>query len=94
MPKDNRIIVTLKPTKNQLPDVGSAVLAIVQHCTTKKRKYVVLRYVDEDDCSWRVDDIRYMAKLAHDWDVIAWGYLPEGKEGGRCRNGTIDLNQG
>jgi hypothetical protein len=60
---------------NELPDIGRNVLVIVQHWHTKGKRFAVLKAVDEDDHNWQtVDD---GSELSHDWNVIAWDYLPE-----------------
>ena len=57
------------------PIVDRPVLAIVQHWYTKCKRFAVLKSVNEDDHNWQtVDD---GSELSHDWDVIAWDFLPE-----------------
>ena len=78
-PEQNSDAVTgyAKPTirsVNDGPLTGRNVLAIVEHFHTKGQRYAVLYSVKEDDLNWRtVDD---NSELSHDWDVIAWDYLP------------------
>ena len=62
-------------TPNETPDPEKPVLAVIQHWHTKGKRYAVLVGVNEDDCSYRLDDDG--SELSHDWDVIAWDYLPE-----------------
>lgn len=58
--------------------IGRPVLAIVQHWHTKGKRFAVLKGVNEDDHFWQtVDD---GSELSHDWNVIAWDYLPEQKK--------------
>ena len=63
---------------NETPIIDRPVLAIVQHWHTKGKRFAVLKGVNEDDHNWQtVDD---GSELSHDWDVIAWDYLPELKK--------------
>lgn len=75
---DGVMPVPVNRQPNETPTVGRPVLAIVQHWHTKGKRFAVMKGVDEDDCSWRtVDDD---SELSHDWNVIAWDYLPELKK--------------
>jgi hypothetical protein len=66
------------PVAERLPNVNTSVLCMVEHCATKNRKKLVLVYVEEDDCSWRVDDFGgCLAKLSYDFNITHWMSLPE-----------------
>ena len=61
--------------KNEMPEPGINILAIVRHWYTGGKRFAVLWIVDKPDGCYRtVDD---NSELSHDWDVIAWDYLPE-----------------
>lgn len=61
--------------KNEMPEPGINILAIVRHWYTGGRRFAVLWIVDKHDGCYRtVDD---NSELSHDWNVIAWDYLPE-----------------
>jgi len=60
------------------PEYGKPVLTVIEHWNTKGRVPVVLRYVDEDDCCWRVvDGGKYESELSYDWNVVLWTSIPE-----------------
>lgn len=60
---------------NETPIPGTEILAVIQHWQTKRKRFTTLKAVDEGDCSYRTTDDE--SELSHDWNVIAWDYLPQ-----------------
>lgn len=59
--------------KNEFPTYGICVVAVVEWFKSKKRVPIVLKHVNEDDCSWRTADDN--SELDYSLSVIKWYYM-------------------
>lgn len=64
------LIIDGKYVDKNEPETGAIVLAKVQHWKTYETRYVVLKKVDEDDCSFRTTDDN--SELSYSWNVMKW----------------------
>jgi hypothetical protein len=64
--------------KEQVPEVGLPVRALLKGATTGKLVESVLVHVDESDCFWRTADDN--SEVDFNWDVIGWKALSSGND--------------
>jgi hypothetical protein len=57
----------------ELPEFNRPVRAIIKHFMKWATEEVVLKAVNEDDCSWRFEEDN--CELANEWNVIYWEYI-------------------
>lgn len=70
IPEDDPRWVPWVPTKEKMPEVGTVVVAILQHWHTKGLRQTELIIVDEGDCSFRTTDDN--SEISYDWDITHW----------------------
>ncbi len=54
----------------KMPEVGTVMIAILQHWYTKGLRQTELKAVEESDCTFRTNDDN--SEISYDWNVTHW----------------------